>query len=60
LRERASEILTSLAETSAIRFKPAAIPVILFLLTLGFTLVIGVQYHISYHHITLPVGKGFF
>jgi membrane-associated protease RseP (regulator of RpoE activity) len=34
--------------------------VILFLLTLVFTMVIGVQYHISYHAISLPAGSGFF
>ena len=29
------------------------------MLTLLFTLVIGVQYHISYHNVTLPAGPGF-
>lgn len=32
----------------------------LFFLTLLFTLVIGIQYHISYHSISLPAGSGFF
>ncbi len=45
---------------SADRQKPYAVNIILFLLTLGFTLVIGVQYHISYHAVTLPAGTGFF
>ena len=31
----------------------------MFLLTLVFTLVIGVQYHISYHDVALPAGSGF-
>jgi membrane-associated protease RseP (regulator of RpoE activity) len=42
------------------RNRPFAVNIILFLLTLGFTLVIGVQYHISYQAITLPAGIGFF
>jgi membrane-associated protease RseP (regulator of RpoE activity) len=37
-----------------------AVNIALFLLTLCFTLVIGVQYHISYHAVTLPPGIGFF
>ncbi|MBN2346348.1 MAG: site-2 protease family protein [Candidatus Aminicenantes bacterium] len=37
-----------------------AVPAALFLLTLLFTLVIGVQYHISYHNVVLPAGQGFF
>jgi membrane-associated protease RseP (regulator of RpoE activity) len=41
-------------------FKKHGINLILFLLTLVFTLVIGVQYHISYHAISLPAGSGFF
>jgi len=45
---------------TADRRKPYAVNIILFLLTLGFTLVIGVQYHISYHGVTLPAGMGFF
>jgi membrane-associated protease RseP (regulator of RpoE activity) len=35
------------------------VPGLLFLLTLLFTLIIGVQYHISYHDVALPVGTGF-
>jgi membrane-associated protease RseP (regulator of RpoE activity) len=31
----------------------------LFLLTLIFTLVLGVQYHVGYHNVSLPVGQGF-
>lgn len=45
---------------SADRRRPFAVNIILFLLTLGFTLVIGVQYHISYHALSLPAGMGFF
>ena len=45
---------------SADRKKPYAVNILLFLLTLGFTLVIGVQYHVSYHAVTLPAGMGFF
>ena len=45
---------------TADRKKPYAVNILLFLLTLGFTLVIGVQYHISYHGVTLPAGMGFF
>ncbi len=40
-------------------FKGAAVPLLLFLLTLGFTLIIGVQYHISFHDIALPADQGF-
>ncbi|HSQ35743.1 MAG TPA: site-2 protease family protein [Candidatus Binatia bacterium] len=32
----------------------------LFLLTLAFTLIIGIQYHINFHDIVLPAGSGFF
>jgi len=42
------------------RIKPFAVNIILFLLTVVFTLIIGVQYHISYHAITLPAGTGLF
>lgn len=45
---------------TADRRKPFALNILLFLLTLGFTLVIGVQYHISYHAVSLPAGMGFF
>jgi membrane-associated protease RseP (regulator of RpoE activity) len=41
------------------RFRDYAVPGLLFLLTLLFTLVIGVQYHISYHDVALPAGAGF-
>jgi membrane-associated protease RseP (regulator of RpoE activity) len=41
------------------RFKAYAVPGLLFLITLLFTLVIGVQYHISYHDVILPAGAGF-
>jgi membrane-associated protease RseP (regulator of RpoE activity) len=37
-----------------------ALNILLFSLTLLFTLVIGVQYHISYYAVTLPAGEGFF
>jgi membrane-associated protease RseP (regulator of RpoE activity) len=42
------------------RIKPFAVNIILFLLTVVFTMIIGVQYHISYHAVTLPPGSGFF
>ena len=41
-------------------FKKYAVNFLLFFLTLLVTLVIGVQYHISYHALTLPAGSGFF
>jgi membrane-associated protease RseP (regulator of RpoE activity) len=41
-------------------FKNYALNALLFLLTLVFTLVIGIQYHISFHSISLPPGSGFF
>ena len=41
------------------RFRLYAVPAILFVLTLVFTLIIGIQYHISYHRIDLPAGEGF-
>jgi membrane-associated protease RseP (regulator of RpoE activity) len=44
---------------AADRWRTLALPVILFWLTLAFTLVIGVQYHISYHDVVLPPGEGF-
>ncbi|HOW43917.1 MAG TPA: site-2 protease family protein [Candidatus Aminicenantes bacterium] len=40
-------------------FRRVGVPLILFLLTLAFTLVIGVQYHISYHEVRLGAGEGF-
>jgi membrane-associated protease RseP (regulator of RpoE activity) len=49
-----------LDELKANLLKKYAINIVLFLLTLVFTLVIGVQYHISYHSISLPAGSGFF
>jgi membrane-associated protease RseP (regulator of RpoE activity) len=49
-----------LAELKTNPFKKHVINVILFLLTLFFTLVIGIQYHISYHALSLPAGSGFF
>ena len=39
--------------------KSIAVPLLLFLLTLACTLVIGVQYHVSYHNVALPAGQGF-
>jgi membrane-associated protease RseP (regulator of RpoE activity) len=48
-----------LAELKTNAFKKYAINVILFLLTLIFTLVIGIQYHISFHAISLPAGSSF-
>jgi membrane-associated protease RseP (regulator of RpoE activity) len=36
-----------------------AVPLLLFLLTLALTLVIGIQYHISFHDVSLPDGTGF-
>jgi membrane-associated protease RseP (regulator of RpoE activity) len=41
-------------------FRQYGINVVLFLATLLFTLVIGIQYHISYQAISLPAGSGFF
>jgi membrane-associated protease RseP (regulator of RpoE activity) len=41
-------------------FKNYALNALLFLLTLVFTLVIGIQYHISFHSISLPPGSDFF
>jgi membrane-associated protease RseP (regulator of RpoE activity) len=41
-------------------FERYAIHVILFFLTLVFTLLVGIQYHISFHAIVLPAGSGFF
>ena len=41
------------------RSRDFVVPGLLFLLTLLFTLIIGVQYHISYHDVPLPVGMGF-
>lgn len=40
-------------------FRRIGVPLILFLLTLAFTLVIGVQYHISWHEVDLGAGEGF-
>ena len=42
------------------RIRPYTINIILFLLTLFFTLVIGIQYHINYYNVALPAGEGFF
>ena len=44
---------------SADRLRTIAIPGVLFLLTLIFTIIIGVQYHISYYNVVLPAGAGF-
>ena len=41
-------------------FQKYFLNIILFLATLFFTLVIGIQYHISFHEIRLPAGSGFF
>ncbi|MBN2398816.1 MAG: site-2 protease family protein [Candidatus Aminicenantes bacterium] len=41
-------------------FKKYGIHVALFSVTLFFTLIIGVQYHISYHAISLPANSVFF
>jgi membrane-associated protease RseP (regulator of RpoE activity) len=49
-----------LPQIRASRFRSLGIPLVLFFLTLGFTLLIGVQYHLSYNHVDLPAGKGFF
>jgi membrane-associated protease RseP (regulator of RpoE activity) len=43
----------------SIAVRGALAPIVLFLLTLAFTLVIGVQYYVSFHDITLPAGQGF-
>jgi membrane-associated protease RseP (regulator of RpoE activity) len=40
-------------------FKNNAVPLLLFLLTLGATQLIGVLYHVSFHDVPLPVGQGF-
>jgi membrane-associated protease RseP (regulator of RpoE activity) len=44
---------------TAQRFRFYAVPAILFSLTLLFTLVIGVQYHLDFNHLALPAGEGF-
>ncbi len=44
---------------SSDRLRTVAIPGVLFLLTLFFTVIIGVQYHISYYNVVLPAGAGF-
>jgi membrane-associated protease RseP (regulator of RpoE activity) len=44
---------------TAQRFRSLAVPAVLFLLTLLFTLVIGVQYHLNFHELALPAGQGF-
>ena len=44
---------------SADRLRAVAIPGALFLLTLVFTIIIGVQYHISYYNVVLPLGADF-
>jgi membrane-associated protease RseP (regulator of RpoE activity) len=44
---------------TARRFRFFAIPAGLFLLTLFFTLIIGVQYHLDFHNLTLPAGESF-
>jgi membrane-associated protease RseP (regulator of RpoE activity) len=44
---------------TADRLRTLALPGILFLLTMAFTLVVGVQYHISFHDVALPAGQGF-
>jgi membrane-associated protease RseP (regulator of RpoE activity) len=49
-----------LAEITTGKSKKIAVNILLFLLTLVFTLVVGIQYHISYYSITLPAGSGFF
>jgi membrane-associated protease RseP (regulator of RpoE activity) len=49
-----------LTEISTAPSKHFAVNILLFLLTLVFTLVIGIQYHISFHSISLPAGSGFF
>jgi membrane-associated protease RseP (regulator of RpoE activity) len=51
---------TILAELKTYPLKKYAINIILFLVTMVFTLVIGIQYHISFHAISLPAGSGFF
>ncbi len=47
-------------EIQITRFRSLVIPIVLFSLTLVFTLLIGIQYHLSYHHVDLPAGTGFF
>jgi membrane-associated protease RseP (regulator of RpoE activity) len=49
-----------LSEIIANKNKHFAVNILLFLLTLFFTLIVGIQYHISYHAINLPAGSGFF
>ncbi len=44
---------------TARNFRRVAVPGLLFALTLFFTLIIGVQYHVSFHDVTLPAGQGF-
>ena len=49
-----------MAELKKTRFKNYSIHVLLFFLTLVVTLVIGVQYHLSFYGISLPAESGFF
>jgi membrane-associated protease RseP (regulator of RpoE activity) len=46
-----------LADSSKKPAAPYVLNIVLFLVTLLFTLVIGVQYHISFHEIRLPAGS---
>jgi membrane-associated protease RseP (regulator of RpoE activity) len=41
-------------------FRKYAVNILLFLATLVFTLLIGIQYHINFYAIALPAGSGFF
>ena len=44
---------------TAPRSRSLAVPALLFLLTLLFTLVMGVQFHLSFYNLALPAGQGF-
>lgn len=44
---------------TAQNFRRFAVPGLLFALTLLFTMVIGVQYHVSFYEVRLPAGQGF-
>ncbi len=49
-----------MADLKTNNLKKYVINVVLFLLTMFFTLIIGIQYHISFHAIPLPADSGFF
>ncbi len=44
---------------TVLKIRRVAVPGLLFALTLLFTMVIGVQYHVSFYDVSLPAGRGF-